>query len=373
MDRLSEGQTATVVDVANRAAHPERLQQAVFRAKPDDIAASVRQNAARVAMLHAQLENMRNGIVGQSGIPDDVLLSDEQLPQDEREGMWDRLQPERIGLGIVLLEDAWRHMNTISRRSPTGLIEKWPFREEKIITAEHIQQAKSPLSQVVNSMYQMLSWTLEDWESVRQQQVSAGDRESPVARQFARLAAMAHCYSVNGYGRHLTVSEYYLSGFRTDLQSKTALCLALPQLYRNANGGAEIDAQTYQTVVNCSYGQMFSKPARGEKRTVFPELHDAMIPVPSTMQHPTAFTFMLDPAKYTLDGTKVVRRDGVDPLRSADTRTRPDTPMPFACPAPFAKGVSGNKVVLHEFHDYFAYLIGRYVAPRYGNRLEAVA
>ncbi len=343
---------------------PER-EEGVHRPAPVTIADSVRANADRMNGLITMLEDMRAGVVGQSGVPDEVLLSEEPLEGEEKDRMWDRLQPERIGLSIVLLEDAWRHMNAISRRSPTGLIEKWPFQTEKVITADALRTAKSPLSQIVNSMYQMLGWTLEDWEGTREQQVRSGDRESPVSRQYARLHAMTNCYNINQYGRLLTPSEYYLSGFRTDLQSKVALCLALPRLHQAAHNGRAIDADTYRAILEGSYGQMFSKPARGEKRTVFPELHDGLMPVPDVVDHPHHFSFMLDPSKYALEGTKIVRRDGGDSLRSADTRPRPDTPMPFVCPAPLARGVSGKKKVLHEFHEYFTYLVGRFEAPRH--------
>ncbi|HRH93671.1 MAG TPA: hypothetical protein PKV72_04040 [Candidatus Peribacteria bacterium] len=344
---------------------PETMNVPAMRAVPASISESVRANAGKMQALITMLDDMRNGIVGQSGVSDEDLLR-EGVHDDVDPELWARLQPERIGLGIVLLEDAWKHMTEISKRSPTGLIEKWANGGEKIITADQLHASRSPLVHIINSMHNMMGWTLADWERKRRSDMEAGDRESPVARQFARLHAMTECYTNREMGPRLTPDEYFVSGFRTDLQSKYALCAALPQLHRNAHGGQEISSETYRLVVQGSYGQMFSKPARAERGTVFDNLHGGMVRVPHTTEHPTHYEFMLDPSQYELSGTKVVRRDGRDPMRSADTATRQDTAMPFICPAPIARGVDPKKVVLHEFFDYFAYLISRFEAPRHG-------
>jgi hypothetical protein len=327
---------------------------------PDRLGASVKLNAAKIGALMAMLAQVRQGIVGQSGVPD-ALLEQEfgENRIDDMPALWRQMQPERLAIGVVMLEDAWRTVRAEASGSETGLFDVYYNQQPRPITAQSLENSGYPLVPIINGLHSTCQWGLEEWEEKRAERLSQGCRD-PLDVVFRRMRLIAG-HSSEGGGRW-PCAGFFMSGVRTQIQEIHAVAQVIPLLHER-DMRRKIDPQTYRTILRGTFGQYFSRPSRAERSQVFGQstlTGGRLTRMHHTVPCPTHYQTMLNPDLFYLQGTSIRPREAAGTSAGLAAET---SEMPLVCPAPFAEGTVPGTYVLKELFDWSEGLISAHHAP----------
>lgn len=298
--------------------------------------------------VRAMVEQVRGGIVGQSGLSEDDLRD----PSVNARQVWALMKEERTALLAVLLENAWRTFKAEARKSPTGLMEFWSGKP-RVVTAEMLAEQPDALGAITASQRNMTHGVLEQWKHLRQDELGA-HADSPVGRAYRRseeLNAFAAEHDI-----HHKDSAFYLSnGFSGGLQIGYGVSRVIPQAYLRENG-MQIPRGDYSRILQGSYARFFVRPAHMDQSVGIPLMN-----APFKRCDDSTLGIRMDPSMVRLEGLSLSPvREHVSPEAAAKALE-----SQVGCVALYAKDDETDQSVNRAFFDHFVSLVEEHHISRY--------
>lgn len=295
------------------------------------------------------VSEVREGILFQSGISDDAL----EGQVEESAQVWEQMKMERNAILALLLEDVWGKIEDVSRRSETGLVQRWADRE-KIVTPAMLAASQNALEDITSSMRNMCAWVLDDWQYELLERSEESDL--PVDKAFRRMQKMndfAHEHEIH----FADVKYYHTNGISGALQIGHGIAEVIPKVYRN-QFRKDISAEEYDHLMRGSYSRFFVRPAHLDKSVGVPLMNGPFRK--NTTDRAVGFT--MDPsALHIQDGALMLVREPRMPIaaqKSAQTQV--------GCPALFARS-SDDTSVNRAFFEKYTNIVRDHHMSRYSS------
>lgn len=287
------------------------------------------------------VEEVRQGIVGQSGI------ACEHLPTDHEQSrqVWEEMKQERYALLAVLLEDVWRDFRADADQSPSGLVEYWNG-QRSIVTSDKFANAKDRIGAIASSMRNMYMGVIEKW-SARMDAAAEASRDEPRDKAYSRMSdmnAFAHRHDIHSHDTGFYISN----GFSGALQMSYGVAQVIPVVYKR-DMGSDIKPEEYGRLLQASYAKFMVRPAHLNKTVGIPMMNAGFRPSSSD----TFIGFRMDPAMLRMDGGNMVPLYESVPADQLERAMREQ----IGCPGLYAKEDGTGRHVNRAFFDHFVKVV----------------